>query len=127
MVIPGRMADNKNSQQVRMYCPFEKRRMNCANPADNFLIPVHRTRLCFGEENGWWHVVDDLETLRERLTGLFPLWALHGFFSHQETHMIRYPGTYDGYVLCGGEVTADCSGICWRALLISQIPETSPG
>lgn len=41
--------------------------------------------------------------------------------------MIRYPGAYDGYVLCGGEVTAGLFRDLLEGLIISPIPETSPG
>ena len=46
-----------------------------------------------GEEDGWWHVVDDMEELRSRTARVFPDKPYFLF--------IRYPGAVDGCVLCG--------------------------
>lgn len=62
--------------------------------------------LYFGEEDGWWHAVDDLETLRRRTAELFP-GRPYFFFGHSmgsflsRSHLIRYPGVLSGCVLCG--------------------------
>ena len=59
-----------------------------------------------GEEDGWWHVVDDMEELRSRTARVFPD-KPYFLFGHSmgsflsRTHLIRYPGAVDGCVLCG--------------------------
>ena len=60
----------------------------------------------FGEEDGWQHVVDDIEELRRRTAKTF-LDKPYILFGHSmgsflsRTHLIRYPGVLDGCVLCG--------------------------
>lgn len=60
----------------------------------------------FGDENGWEHVVDDMEQLRERTTKVFP-GKPYFLFGHSmgsflaRTHLIRYPGRLSGCVICG--------------------------
>ncbi len=59
-----------------------------------------------GEEDGWWHVVDDMEELRRRTAKAFP-GKPYFLFGHSmgsflsRTHLIRYPGCLAGCVLCG--------------------------
>ena len=60
----------------------------------------------FGEEDGWRHVVDDIEELRRRTAKVFPD-KPYFLFGHSmgsflsRTHLIRYPGVLSGCVLCG--------------------------
>ena len=60
----------------------------------------------FGEENGWQHVVDDMEELRRRTAKVFGD-KPYFMFGHSmgsflaRTHLIRYPGAVDGCILCG--------------------------
>ncbi len=60
----------------------------------------------FGEKDGWWHVVDDIETLRAKVAKVFPD-VPYFLFGHSmgsflsRTHLIRYPGKLDGCILCG--------------------------
>ncbi len=60
----------------------------------------------FGEEDGWRHVVDDIEELRRRTAKAFPD-KPYFLFGHSmgsflsRTHLIRYPGVLSGCVLCG--------------------------
>lgn len=60
----------------------------------------------FGDENGWEHVVDDMETIRARTAKVFP-GKPYFLFGHSmgsflaRTHLIRYPGKLSGCVLCG--------------------------
>ena len=60
----------------------------------------------FGEEDGWRHVVDDIEELRRRTAKVFPD-KPYFLFGHSmgsflsRTHLIRYPGLLSGCVLCG--------------------------
>lgn len=60
----------------------------------------------FGEENGWQHVVDDMEELRIRTAKVFP-GKPYFLFGHSmgsflsRTHLIRYPGKLAGCILCG--------------------------
>ncbi len=60
----------------------------------------------FGEENGWWHAVDDVEELRRRTVEEFP-GVPYFLFGHSmgsflsRSHIIRYPGRVSGCVLCG--------------------------
>ena len=60
----------------------------------------------FGETDGWWHVVDDIEELRRRTAKVFPD-RPYFLFGHSmgsflsRTHLIRYPGSLDGCILCG--------------------------
>ena len=59
-----------------------------------------------GEKDGWWNVVDDIESLRSRMAKVFP-GKPYFLFGHSmgsflsRTHLIRYPGRLDGCVLCG--------------------------
>lgn len=59
-----------------------------------------------GEEDGWRHVVDDMEELRRRTAKAFPD-KPYFLFGHSmgsflaRTHLIRYPGNLAGCVLCG--------------------------
>lgn len=59
-----------------------------------------------GEQDGWWHVVDDMEELRRRTAKAFP-GKPYFLFGHSmgsflsRTHLIRYPGGLTGCVLCG--------------------------
>ena len=59
-----------------------------------------------GEEDGWRHVVDDMEELRRRTAGVFA-GKPYFLFGHSmgsflaRTHLIRYPGDLSGCVLCG--------------------------
>ena len=60
----------------------------------------------FGEEDGWWHVVDDIEELRRRTAKTFS-GKPYFLFGHSmgsflsRTHLIRYPGRLTGCILCG--------------------------
>ena len=60
----------------------------------------------FGEEDGWQHVVDDMEELRRRTAKVFSD-KPYFMFGHSmgsflaRTHLIRYPGAVDGCILCG--------------------------
>lgn len=60
----------------------------------------------FGEEDGWWHVVDDIEELRRRTAEEFPN-VPYFLFGHSmgsflsRSHLMRYPGRVDGCILCG--------------------------
>ena len=68
----------------------------------------------FGAENGWWNVVKDMETLRQEIGRRFPgipvflLGHSMGSFLTR-THMILYPGFYDGYIICGTGHPSDAS------------------
>lgn len=59
-----------------------------------------------GEEQGWQHVVDDMEELRRRTAKVFP-GKPYFLFGHSmgsflaRTYLIRYPGSVSGCVLCG--------------------------
>lgn len=59
-----------------------------------------------GETDGWWHVVDDMEQLRRCTAKVFS-GKPYFLFGHSmgsflsRTHLIRYPGTLDGCILCG--------------------------
>ena len=59
-----------------------------------------------GEQDGWWHMVDDMEQLRKRTAKVFS-GKPYFLFGHSmgsflaRTHLIRYPGMLDGCVLCG--------------------------
>ena len=59
-----------------------------------------------GEEDGWRCVVEDLEKLRQMICAQYPHLPVC-LFGHSmgsfltRTHMILYPGLYDGYILCG--------------------------
>ena len=59
-----------------------------------------------GEKDGWRHVVDDMEELRCRTAKAFP-GKPYFLFGHSmgsflsRTHLIRYPGTLTGCLLCG--------------------------
>lgn len=67
----------------------------------------------FGDENGWEHVVDDMEQLRQRTMKVFPGKPCF-LFGHSmgsflaRTHLIRYPGRFSGCVICG---TGHMSGL----------------
>ncbi len=81
-------------------------------------------RVYLGEVNGWWNVVEDMEKLRRLIADRFPQLPIY-LFGHSmgsfltRSHMILYPGKYDGYILCGtghpgamtigcGKILADC-------------------
>ena len=72
-----------------------------------------RPMVYLGDENGWEHVVDDIERLRERTAAVFP-GKPYFLFGHSmgsflaRTHLIRYPGKLKGCVLCG---TGHMSGL----------------
>ena len=59
-----------------------------------------------GEQDGWWHMVDDMEQLRKRTAKVFS-GKPYFLFGHSmgsflaRTHLIRYPGMLDGCVICG--------------------------
>lgn len=59
-----------------------------------------------GENDGWQHVVDDMEELRRRTAKAFP-GKPYFLFGHSmgsflsRTHLIRYPGRLSGCILCG--------------------------
>ncbi len=59
-----------------------------------------------GEKDGWWNVVDDIESLSSRMAKVFP-GKPYFLFGHSmgsflsRTHLIRYPGRLDGCILCG--------------------------
>ena len=59
-----------------------------------------------GEEDGWWHVTDDIEELRRRTAKVFS-GKPYFLFGHSmgsflsRTHLIRYPGRLSGCILCG--------------------------
>lgn len=67
----------------------------------------------FGDEDGWEHVVDDMESIRERTAKVFP-GKPYFLFGHSmgsflaRTHLIRFPGRLSGCVLCG---TGHMSGL----------------
>lgn len=67
----------------------------------------------FGDENGWEHVVDDMESIRERTAKVFS-GKPYFLFGHSmgsflsRTHLIRFPGRLSGCVLCG---TGHMSGL----------------
>ena len=60
----------------------------------------------FGDENGWEHVVNDMESIRERTARVFPE-KPYFLFGHSmgsflaRTHLIRFPGRLSGCVICG--------------------------
>ncbi len=72
-----------------------------------------KPRLYFGEENGWWNVVDDMEKLRCKTQEEY-LGKPYFLFGHSmgsflsRSYLIRYPGKLDGCILCG---TGHPSGI----------------
>ena len=59
-----------------------------------------------GDEDGWRHVVDDMEALRRQVSRVFPD-KPYFLFGHSmgsflsRTHLICYPGVLDGCILCG--------------------------
>lgn len=59
-----------------------------------------------GEHHGWWHVVEDMEQLRLYIAEEFPQVPVV-LFGHSmgsfltRSHMLRHPGAYDAYILCG--------------------------
>ena len=59
-----------------------------------------------GDEDGWRHVVDDMEALRRQVSQVFPD-KPYFLFGHSmgsflsRTHLICYPGVLDGCILCG--------------------------
>lgn len=61
-------------------------------------------RFYFGERDDWWHVVEDMECLRRQLVQKFPGIPIF-LFGHSmgsflsRSHMIRYPGAFDGVIL----------------------------
>ena len=65
-----------------------------------------RPMVYLGEEDGWRHVVDDMEALRRQVSRVFP-GKPYFLFGHSmgsflaRTHLICYPGVLDGCVLCG--------------------------
>ncbi len=60
----------------------------------------------FGENDGWWHVVDDVEELRRHTAEQYPD-VPYFLFGHSmgsfisRTHLIRHAGKLDGCILCG--------------------------
>lgn len=60
----------------------------------------------FGEKDGWWKVVDDVEELRRRTAETYPD-IPYFLFGHSmgsfisRTHLIRHAGKLDGCILCG--------------------------
>ena len=80
------------------------------------LIP-NAPRIYFGEQNGWWDTVDDVETLRKTTAAAFP-GVPYILFGHSmgsflsRTHLIRYPGTVSACILCG---TGNPSGFIIQA------------
>ena len=73
----------------------------------------NRPMVYLGDENGWEHVVDDMEKIRERTAKVFPE-VPYFLFGHSmgsflaRTHLIRYPGKLSGCILCG---TGHMSGL----------------
>ena len=65
-----------------------------------------RPMVYLGDEDGWRHVVDDIEALRRQTARVFP-GKPYFLFGHSmgsflsRTHLIRYPGVLTGCVLCG--------------------------
>ncbi len=63
-------------------------------------------KLYFGENDGWWHAVDDMETLRRQTAQEF-LGKPYFLFGHSmgsflsRSYLIRWPGKLDGCILCG--------------------------
>ncbi len=63
-------------------------------------------RLYFGENKGWWYVVDDMEKLRCKTAQEYP-GRSYFLFGHSmgsflsRSYLIRYPGKMDGCILCG--------------------------
>ena len=59
-----------------------------------------------GDKGSWWHVVDDVEQLRQRMAKVF-VGKPYFLFGHSmgsfiaRSHLIRYPGKLDGCILCG--------------------------
>ena len=66
----------------------------------------NRPMVYLGDENGWEHVVDDMESIRARTAKVFP-GKPYFLFGHSmgsflaRTHLIRYPGRLSGCILCG--------------------------
>ena len=65
-----------------------------------------RPMVYLGDEDGWRHVVDDIEALRRQTARVFPgkpyFLCGHSMGSFlSRTHLIRYPGVLTGCVLCG--------------------------
>ena len=60
----------------------------------------------FGEHNGWWCVVEDMETIRQQVRKSFPGLPVI-LFGHSmgsflsRTHMILHPGCFEGCILSG--------------------------
>lgn len=80
----------------------------------------------FGEENGWWNVVDDLETVRLEMVKKYPF-KPYFLFGHSmgsflaRTYLERYPGKVDGCILCGtGEQS---SIVIWAGKILALIEE----
>lgn len=71
----------------------------------NSIIP-DKPRLYFGENEGWWYVVDDMEKLRCKTAQEYP-GRPYFLFGHSmgsflsRSYLIRYPGQMDGCILCG--------------------------
>ena len=65
-----------------------------------------RPMVYLSDENGWEHVVDDMESIRRRTADVFP-GKPYFLFGHSmgsflaRTHLIRHPGKLSGCVLCG--------------------------
>ncbi len=65
-----------------------------------------RPMVYLGDENGWNHAVEDMETIRKITKQVFPE-KPYFLFGHSmgsflaRTHLIQYPGVLDGCVLCG--------------------------
>lgn len=58
------------------------------------------------DHDGWWHIVDDVEILRQAMKQNYPE-LKQVLFGHSmgsfvaRTHLIRYPGTFDAAILSG--------------------------
>ena len=65
-----------------------------------------RPMVYLGDQDGWKHAVDDMESIRQRTANIFQ-GKPYFLFGHSmgsflaRTHLIRYPGTLAGCVLCG--------------------------
>ena len=60
----------------------------------------------FGEKGSWWYPVDDVEALRKMVHKEYPKLP-YVLFGHSmgsfitRSHLIKYPGTLDGVIICG--------------------------
>ncbi|MBR2895189.1 MAG: lysophospholipase [Oscillospiraceae bacterium] len=65
-----------------------------------------RPMVYLGDEDGWTHVVNDMESIRHRTEKVFR-GKPYFLFGHSmgsflaRTHLIQYPGVLDGCILCG--------------------------